>query len=56
MPAPQNGQTHPNNPSGKGSRLLADVLFLSQSTFTFSNLTIETLEQGVNYVQSVSLF
>ena len=32
--------------------LLFKKIFKTQSTFTCSKLTIETLEQGVKYVQS----
>ena len=32
--------------------LLADWFIVSQPAFTYSELTIETLEQGVKYVQS----
>ena len=32
--------------------MLTGLKRMSQSAFTYSNLTIETLEQGVKYVQS----
>ena len=34
------------------NRTAKDLVYHSQPTFTCSKLTIETLEQGVKYVQS----
>ena len=65
MPIPQNGQTHSNNSSafdrfvklalkGLTTTYQAEqpLQGIAQPTITCSNLTKETLEQGVKYVKS----